>query len=161
MLAITRKADYALVAVADLAELHPSVVRTRDLALRRRIPGPVLQKILTALTNRGLLVSVQGPNGGYRLSRGPEKIALADVIEAIEGTFRFTCCTGPRTEHAKHECPVRSVCPVSGSMRKVHSLVEQCLTGVSIAQLASDTVPDTVTLHQARPRGRPKRSSRG
>lgn len=149
MLTITRKTDYALVAMANLAESYPSVVRTRDLSRRRRIPRPVLQKILTTLTGHELLVSVQGPNGGYHLRRPPEEIALADVISAMEGSFRFTGCTGTRGRPSQ-KCFARSVCPVMGSMGKVHSLLEQCLTGISIADLASGTVPETVTFTSTR-----------
>ena len=93
MLTITRKADYALVAMADLAEQYPKTVRTRDIAQRLRIPAPVLQKILTRLASCGLVVSIAGPAGGYHLSQPPEEISLAEVIGAIEGSFCFANCT--------------------------------------------------------------------
>ncbi len=154
MLSITRKADYALVAMADLADHHPSVVRTRDLSKRRRIPTPVLRKILTTLASRKLVGSARGPNGGFRLSRPPEEITLAQVIAAVESSFRFTDCTGTTKGRPKRKCAVRPVCPVVGSMRKVHGLLEQCLTGVSIAEFASDAVPETVTLKRTNSRRR-------
>jgi len=153
MLSITRKADYAIVAMADMAEHYPAVVTTPDLSRRRRIPKPVLQKILTKLTSHGLLVSVQGPHGGYRLSRLPKAITLAEVIAAIEGSFRFAGCTATNGE-PKKKCATQPVCPVIGSMSKVHRLLEQCLTGVSIADMASGAVPETVTFTTPR---RPRR----
>ncbi len=156
MLSITRKADYALIAMADLAGQYPSVVCARDISNRLRIPAPILQKILTQLASGALLVSVLGPSGGYRLSRPPQQIALADVIAAIEGTFRLTACTGAEPSRASRKCASRPVCPVIGSMRKVHGLLEQCLTGVTLAQLASDTVPEIVTLEAATKRTRRK-----
>ena len=149
MLSITRKADYALIAMADLAEQHPSLVRTRDLSERRRIPAPVLRKILTMLASRDLVVSIQSPTGGFRLSRPPEEITLAEVIAAIEGSFRFTDCTGAANGRRKRKCAQKPACPVIGSMRKLHGLLEQCLTGVSIAEFASDMVPETVALKRS------------
>ncbi|UCE59759.1 MAG: Rrf2 family transcriptional regulator [Phycisphaerales bacterium] len=146
MLSITRKTDYALIAMADLAKHHPSVVNTRDISERLRIPGPVLQKILTRLANEGLAVSIQGPKGGYRLSRPPYRISLAQVVTAIEGSFRLTACAGPQPKKAKRDCVAAPTCPISKPMRKVHNLLEQCLTAVNLAQLASDTVPHSVTL---------------
>lgn len=72
---------------------HSSRYPDHSPAQRRRIPIPVLQKILTRFASQKLLVSVQGPSGGYRLSRPPEEIALAEVIPAIEGSFRLTSCS--------------------------------------------------------------------
>jgi len=153
MLSITRKADYAIVAMADLAEHHAEVVTTPDLSRRRRIPKPVLQKILTELTNQGLLASVQGPQGGYQLSRLPKAITLAEVIAAIDGPPRFARCTATNGE-AKQKCAMRPACPMIESMSRVQSLLEQCLTGVSIADMVSGAVPETVKFTKPR---RPRR----
>lgn len=160
MLSITRKADYALIAMADLARQHPAVVCTRDLSERRCIPIPVLRKILTMLAGSKLVVSIQGPTGGFRLSRPPREITLADVIAAIEGPFRFVDCAIVAGRRPRRTCEQKSACPVIGPMRKVHGLLEQCLAGVSIADLASDMVPDTVTLSRAAPSRRRRGAAR-
>lgn len=157
MLSITRKADYALIAMADLAQKHPSVVSTRDLSERRCIPIPVLRKILTMLAGSKLVVSIQGPTGGYRLGRPPGEITLANVIAAIEGPFRFVDCVDAAGGRARRACEQKSACPVIWPMRKVHDLLEQCLAGVSIADLASDMVPGAVMLR----RGTDSRRRRG
>lgn len=154
MLSITRKADYALVAMADLVEHHPSVVRTRELSERRCIPTPVLRKILSILASRNLVTSIQSPTGGFRLARPPGKITIAEVIAAIEGSFRFTDCRCASNGQPGRRCEQRHACPVIGPMRKVHALLEQCLTGVSIEEFAFDTVPEVMTLKRATRRKR-------
>ena len=161
MLTITRKADYALIAMAELTEHYPSLVMTRDISERRNIPVPVLRKVLSMLASRNLLVSIQSPTGGFRLARPPGEITIAEVIGAIEGSFRFAECTGESNGQPRRECEQKPDCPVIGPMRKVHSLLEQCLTGVSIEEFASDTVPESVTLKRSprRLRRKPARSA--
>jgi len=156
MLSITRKADYALIAVADLAEHYPSVVSTRDLSERRRIPLPVLRKIMSVLASRDLVVSIQSRIGGFKLARLPEEITVAEVIAAIEGSFRFADCTGASNGRRQRKCVQKPACSIAESMRKVHRLLEQCLTGVSIAEFASGAVPETVTLERTASRKRRK-----
>lgn len=156
MLSITRKADYALIAMADLADQYPSEVRTRDISERRRIPVPVLRKILTMLASRDLVISNQSPTGGFRLARPPADIAIADVIGAIEGSFRFTDCTGASNGRPKRKCLQKRTCAVIGPMQKIHALLEQCLTGVSIEEFATDTVPEAVALKRPTQRTRRK-----
>ena len=144
MLALTRKTHYALVALADLASTDALTVSASDLATRLLMPLPALQQILTRLKHRGLVISARGSRGGYRLGRLPENITLAEVIDAIGGQFKLTLCSGPERDHELQKCPTRAVCPIMGPMRKVHHLLEQCLEQVTVAQLASDTVPVTL-----------------
>ena len=146
VLTLTRKTDYALVAMADMAHQHPSAVSARDISERLRMPLPAMQKILTRLMHRELVVSIRGPQGGYRLGRPPEKITLAELIDAVEGPFRLTPCSGPEPNRRRRGCRTKDVCPITGSMRKVHGLLERCLTEVTVAQLAFDTVPAALGL---------------
>ena len=81
---------------------------------------------------------------------------VSTCVAAIEGSFRFTDCTGAATGRPERKCEPRAVCPVIGSMRRVHGLLEQCLTGVSIADFASGTVPETITLKRTTGRSRRK-----
>ena len=146
MLSITRVADYALIAMTDLASHYPAPVKMRDISKRMRIPQPTLQKILSALVSRKLVRSIRGPDGGYYLSRPAEEITFFEVVTAVEGSFRLTKCAGNSDGQSTHKCSVRPVCPNIGAMRKVHGLLKQLLDSVSIAHLAEDTVPEALTL---------------
>ena len=71
MIVLTRKTDYALVAMAHLAH-HPGeegISSARDIADRYHVPLPVLMNILKTLNREGLVISVRGARGGYRLAR--------------------------------------------------------------------------------------------
>ena len=155
MLSITRVADYALIAMTDLASHYPAQVKMRDISKRTRIPLPTLQKIMGDLVRHKLVCSIRGPDGGYYLSRPAEEITFFEVVTAVEVSFRLTKCAGNSDGQSTHKCRVRPVCPNIGAMRKVHGLLEQLLTGVSIAQLAENTVPETLSL-----KPRPKRKRR-
>jgi len=65
VLTLTRKADYALVAMADLARQDPAVVSTSDMASRLRIPLPTLQISMARLARLGLVTSARGPVGVF------------------------------------------------------------------------------------------------
>lgn len=81
------KSDYAMRAVLDLARAHPSgeVQRADDIAGRHGIPPNYLIQILLELKARGLVRSVRGKEGGYRLAKTPAEITFGDVLRGING----------------------------------------------------------------------------
>jgi Rrf2 family protein len=90
---LSRKADYALRAVAYVAQLKKmELASIGRIARARNIPREFLAKILKELTRAGILVSYQGVTGGYRLARSPKDISFLDVIEAMEGPVAVNLC---------------------------------------------------------------------
>jgi len=90
---LSRKADYALRAVAYVAQLKKTELASIGrIAKARGIPREFLAKILKELTRAGILVSFQGVTGGYRLARAPKDVSFLDVIEAMEGPVAVNLC---------------------------------------------------------------------
>jgi Rrf2 family protein len=90
---LSRKADYALRAVAYVAQLKKTELASIGrIAKARTIPREFLAKILKELTRAGILVSFQGVTGGYRLARPAKEISYLDVIEAMEGPVAVNLC---------------------------------------------------------------------
>src|ERR687891_2356370 len=91
MLRLSKKADYALMAMKHLA-IRPDAasVSAREIAEQYDIPIELMAKVLQRLARRGLLTSHQGTRGGYRLSRGASSISVADIIQAIDGPLTVT-----------------------------------------------------------------------
>ena len=84
MLRLSKKADYALMAMKHLAIKTDVVsVSAREIAEEYDIPIELLAKVLQRLVRRGLLTSLQGTRGGYRLSKPSSAITIAAIIEAI------------------------------------------------------------------------------
>ncbi len=83
---ISKKADYALRAVAILAALPPErTLQAQELAEAGRIPIKFLEQILLVLKRAGLLRSKRGVGGGYRLGRESRLITVAEVVEVADG----------------------------------------------------------------------------
>lgn len=90
---LSRKADYALRAVAYVSQLKKNELASIGrISKARGIPREFLAKILKELTRAGILVSFQGVTGGYRLSRVPREVSFLNVIEAMEGPVAVNLC---------------------------------------------------------------------
>ncbi len=141
MLSLTRKTDYALVAMADLADDPGRRMSSREIAERCGLPLPVLTNVLKQLTHMGLVTAMRGPHGGYRLAKPAEEITLIDMIEAIEGTSRLTLCCQDSNDADGKACEMESSCRVKSPVRKVHDGLRYYLSNVTLAQIVSDDVP--------------------
>src|SRR5262245_11942740 len=86
---LTRASSYALHAAAYMAGQRKGLpTPSHIIAQKRGIPERFLLKVLKPLVSAGLLYSVKGPHGGYRLARTAKEITMLDVIEAVEGPIR-------------------------------------------------------------------------
>lgn len=81
------KVDYACRVLAQLARHHGEgrLAHIEELAKIEAVPANYLVQILSELRNGGLITSRRGKQGGYVLSRPPEKITLYDIVKLIEG----------------------------------------------------------------------------
>src|SRR5256885_8102784 len=88
MLRLSKKADYALISLAYLAEHRGHVVPAREIAERCQLPLPLLMNILKVLHQRGILRSVRGASGGYSIEAGlgrPSPLHLSDLPDQAGG----------------------------------------------------------------------------
>lgn len=136
MLTLTRKTEYALIAVSHLARVGQKVVSARDIAEEHSVPLPLLMNVLKRLNRTGYVTSVRGARGGYILAMRPAEISLADLIAAVEGPVHLTRCTNPAK--TRRTCDLTPTCPVRGSLVKVHERLTEFLSEVTIADLAFD-----------------------
>ena len=136
MLTLTRKTDYALVAVAALAAWSPRAASARDLADRLGVPPAMLRNVLKDLAAAGILDSVQGSQGGYLLARDPADVYVGEVIRAIEGEpVLARCCTSEDAQPGEPLCPLESACRIKGSVRRLHVRVHELISSVTIHDL--------------------------
>jgi len=139
MLTLTRRTEYALIAACHLARAGDRVVSARDLAARYDIRPALLMNVLKTLNRRGIVNSVRGVHGGYTLAVPPEKLTLARLIRAVEGSARLMRCA-PVQEPLTDEsgCELEGTCPIRLPMRRVQEYFGRFLSSVSIADLAFD-----------------------
>jgi len=86
---LTRAASYAIHALVFMAaQKQNKPVASHLVAQARGIPERFLLKVLKPLVSARVLQSIKGPNGGYRLAKGPHDITLLEVLEAVDGPIR-------------------------------------------------------------------------
>lgn len=84
---LSTKGRYAMVALVDLAlAKDDTLVTLADIARRQDVSLPYLEQLFVRLRRAGLVASVRGPGGGYRLARAAEQIRVADVLAAVDET---------------------------------------------------------------------------
>ena len=134
MLKLTKKADYALMAMKHLAEHSDGEARSaKDVADAFAIPPEALAKILQRLAKAGLLQSQHGINGGYTLARAAHTISAFEVIQAIDGPLFITSCVTTRGE-----CGQSDRCNIREPLRKVNESIEAVLKRIKISHMREE-----------------------
>lgn len=152
MLIISTKGDYGMRAAIDLARHFDlgEPVQVKDIAERQDIPKDYLSLIMVDLRKGGIVESVRGPRGGYRLTRPPSRISMGEVLEILEGPIQLLDCT---SESTPTHCSQHTGC----NMRSVWSYLTETIANV-LNQTTLDqlSAPDLVSIS---PRGRSKAAS--
>ena len=141
MLSLTRKADYAFVAMAELAQRSPDRVSAREIAETIRVSLPMLSNVLHQLHQYGLVSATKGSKGGYRLAKVPEDISLADMIDAMQGPFRLVACCASERGADGPECDIEDSCRIKGPVRRVHERLRSFLSDIDLDHIAFERVP--------------------
>ena len=140
MLRLSKKTDYALIALKDLASSPPGTSSSaREIATRYDIPVEFMAKILQRLCKHELLASHQGKRGGYLLGHPPSKISVADVIQAIDGPVLVTACSD-----INENCEQYSKCRVRHPLWRIKKQILAALEAYSVLDVATDMKPQSV-----------------
>ncbi|MDX1698608.1 MAG: Rrf2 family transcriptional regulator, partial [Thiohalobacterales bacterium] len=92
---LSTKGRYAVTAMLDLAIHHgEGAVTLAEISAAQGISLSYLEQLFARLRKNGLVEGIRGPGGGYRLSRAPDEISVADVIDAIGEGIDVTLCSG-------------------------------------------------------------------
>ena len=139
MLRLSKKADYALMAMTHLALQGQAVsLSTREIAEQYDIPVELLAKVLQRLARQGLLDSHQGTRGGYHLAREAATISVAEVIQAIDGPVLVTACS------ELDDCEQYSKCRVRDPLWRIKERILAALEAYSVLDVATDMKPESV-----------------
>lgn len=142
---VSTKSDYALRALIELAATPDTgAVSAEELGRRQDIPHGFLQAILADLRRAGVVVSVRGQSGGWRLARDSEEITVADVIRAVDGPL--VSVYGLRPEAVTYNELADVLQPVWIAAR---SALREVFESVTMRHLADRSLPKAV---QARTR---------
>ena len=134
MLRVSKLADYGTVVMASMARDPLRVHSAAEVALRIGLAEPTVSKVLKTLARSGLVSSLRGVKGGYRLPRAPADITIAQIVDAMDGPIGMTECSGVHSL-----CPQESACGVRASWRSINHLVLETLSRVTLEQMAQTT----------------------
>ena len=92
---LSTKGRYAVMAMADLARNgRERAVSLAEIATRQEISLSYLEQLFARLRKGGLVQSVRGPGGGYRLAKAADQTAVAEIVLAVDEPIRATRCSG-------------------------------------------------------------------
>jgi len=125
-------ADYAVVMMSAAARhCGQSRINAAVLADETGIPLPTVHKLVSKLGAAGLLRSVRGAGGGFKLARPAAAVTLADIIEAVEGPIAMTSCV----ESGRHDCGMEGSCRVQPHWPVVNNAVRGALANINLTSL--------------------------
>lgn len=134
MIILSKLADYGVILGVHMAQQAASAAPTTagSLAEATQLPVSTVAKVLKSLARAGLVTSVRGAAGGYRLARPPALITIADMVGAIDGPVGITQCTGD-----EDHCTRQSFCLTRPHWNRINSAVSAALSSVSLADMAA------------------------
>ncbi len=142
MLKLSKKADYALIALRHLAVNDGGRAwSAADIAKMYGISGPLMAKVLQRLARSGLVEARQGSGGGYTLARDPAQITALDVVRSIDGPLAITSCF---TTHG--ECDQSLTCTIREPLRRVNESILAMLDQMTILKMTEENSSAVVEL---------------
>lgn len=146
MLRVSKLTDYgvllgtrlAQVAKGPISTVGISPVSVSRLAAGTGIPEPTVAKVMKLLAKRGLVESVRGPQGGYRLALAASEISVLDLITAIEGPVALTECQVDEREIHEGGCEYEGQCDVQGNWQLINQVIRDALKSVTLASMAHE-----------------------
>ncbi|MDX8382747.1 MAG: SUF system Fe-S cluster assembly regulator [Ghiorsea sp.] len=134
MLRLSKLTDYGVLLMSELAKSADVVQRAPDLAVITHIPQPTVSKVMAALQQAGLVLSIRGVNGGYKLQRLPQNISIRELIHCLEGNVSMTDCevAGDKA------CEQQDVCGTRHNWLKINQAMRDALQNISLQDMLSD-----------------------
>ncbi|MCC6597316.1 MAG: SUF system Fe-S cluster assembly regulator [Alphaproteobacteria bacterium] len=131
MIRISKLADYAVVVLAALSREAEMRANVGALAGKTRLPEPTVAKVLKALTREGIVESLRGVNGGYKIARALGEITVAEIVLAVDGPVSLTACI----EDSPEQCDFQCHCLMKGRWNDVNDAIKNALESISLADM--------------------------
>jgi len=142
VIVITTKSDYGMRAAVDLARHYGASepVQVKDIADRQGVPKDFLSLIMVDLRRGGIVESVRGPRGGYRLTKPPSQITMGEILEVLEGPIQLLQCM---SDASADMCSQHSGCHMRSVWSQLTDTIVSVLYGTTLEQLSG---PDLVEI---------------
>lgn len=129
---ISTKGRYSIRVLLDLAQHSDGAfIPMKEVAARQDISLKYIERLMPALRGAGLVDSVHGVGGGYRLSRPPEDYTLWEILALAEGDLSPVTCL----QADAPDCPRAGGCPTRTVWQGYHELTQAYFSGITLADL--------------------------
>jgi len=129
---INKLTDYSIVILTNLVAKDENAKHTaKELSEFSGIPLPTVTRILKMLSNKGILESQRGAQGGYELTKNSTEVSVAEVIEAMEGPIALTECASDDCG-----CAFEPSCAVGKPWQKINKAVNDVLQNISLSDMS-------------------------
>src|SRR5262249_46042158 len=110
----------------------------REIAAKYGLSRGFVANILKDLCHKGFVTSHRGVKGGYVLERPPDQVNLAQLMDALDESFRFAECNHLIPDDG---CSLVHICPVKGPIAEVHQRLRKVLQNITLAELFRPALP--------------------
>jgi Rrf2 family protein len=129
----SKATDYSILIIGYLSSLTSDVLESKvQISENLDLPRAFVSKLLQQLHNAGLIHSVRGRNGGYKLTKSPENITLKDVMEAIDGKLHMVECLSEHSEGCRR---ARLCNPVVKELMFIEEKINKNLDSLNFSQM--------------------------
>lgn len=134
---ISTKGRYALRLMIDLARHAQEYawIPLKDISRRQEVSVKYLEQIIHGLSASGMVSSLRGPSGGYRLAQDAHSYTAGDILRAIEGSLAPVSCLADSLNH----CGRYGKCPSVKFWEGLHKVIAEYVDSITLADLAEDS----------------------
>ena len=130
MLKITRKVEYALIALRHLQQnKQAKLCSAKTLSLKYDIPQELLAKILQKLSKENIILSVKGPKGGYQISKDSSRINMTKFFEIMEGPMGIVDC------YFDSNCEQLNGCTIREPINRINDSIRTMFDKMTLADI--------------------------
>jgi Rrf2 family iron-sulfur cluster assembly transcriptional regulator len=143
---LSTRSRYAVMAMAELASRDPAcailtnTVTLAQIAASQQLSLCYLEQLFGCLRRAGLVVSVRGPGGGYRLARPAGKVAIADIVEAVDEPIRATRCAAEKPGCQRDDAGTPRKCRTHDLWSELGRQIHLFLATVTLADVVEGRV---------------------
>nr|WP_296006049.1 Rrf2 family transcriptional regulator [uncultured Blautia sp.] len=134
---LSTKGRYGLRALIDLAlySEKEEAVSIQSISERQRISDSYLEQLMRKLKKEGLIQSIRGAQGGYRLAKPAEEISVGDVLRALEGSIEAVSCGAGNNEH----CQGEDLCVARYVWQEINKSIQETVDSIMLSQLVEES----------------------
>ena len=134
MVRLSKKTEYALLALQYIGTHRNDVVSAKEISNKMNIPFEYLSKTMQILMKHGIVISKQGKAGGYRLAKTSDEISIADVIQAIEEKNAMEIDEW-LYNLKKTTCNRLEICTIRNPLKELQSKIEKMLNTTKLSEM--------------------------